>query len=214
MEYPVDETLTVHQAEDIYKSDDWWKSVVQYHFKDQTDSIETAIYLWHHDDDQGWKKKNKYVIKTLEAWEDDQAALEAVREASSDPKANDEFPVSDFYHVASGKTVFKTDSWWKGIVRIDQKGDYETEELIIYVWQLHDGKWRRRQKYAIKDNDDWEEERTVVARLLNENVAPKPSASKDSSAEAQSATTGDEMKLGLQGSKAANHLSDDLRGGW
>lgn len=212
--FPVDETLTVLRGEDVYRTGQWWKSVVQYHFGDQRDSLETAIYLWHNDDDTGWTRKNKYVVKTLEAWEEDQEIIEALQEASTDPKADERFPVSDYYTTAAGKTVFKTDTWWKAIVRIEQKGDYETEEYNIYVWQFHDEKWRRRQKYAIKSFDDWQEERSIVSRLLNENVTSDPPHSETGSGGEPVVPAGGKKTFGLTEAKATNHLSQDLQDGW
>ena len=80
--------------------------------------------------------------------------------------AGQEFPVSDYYEVGAGETVFQSGDWWKAIVKIVQKGSYETKEAIIYLWEKTDGEWRRRQKYAIKSEEKWQEERTAVESVL------------------------------------------------
>lgn len=210
-DFPVDETLTVHRGEDIYKTESWRKSVVQYHFQNHSDSIETAIYLWHNNDGQ-WTQKNKYVVKTEDAWAEDRETIQNVRDAPAGPDTAADYPVSDYYHVDAGETVFKTDDWWKAVVRVDEKGGYETEEIIIYVWQYHDGDWRRRQKYAIKDTDDWGKEQRVVTRLLEgkeEFAEPSPTTG-------ESSQQTDARALGLEpmDAKAAGHLSMNLREGW
>ena len=42
--------------------------------------------------------------------------------------------------------------------------------MIIYLWQKDDGDWRRRQKYAIKNRDDWSTDRDAVDALLTEDA--------------------------------------------
>lgn len=206
--YPVDDKLTVQRGEDVYRSDEWWKAVLQYHFGDKTESLETAIYLWHNDEEGGWRQKNKYVVKTLEAWEEDQDLLATVRDAPTDPEADDRFPVNDFFTVGAGETVFKTEDWWKAIVRIEEKGDYETQEYNIYIWQKQDGSWRRRQKYAIKRFDDWDDERAIVSRMLTEE------ATIDNDTRTKPEESSRDGTFDLSKTKAENHLSNDLKEGW
>ena len=206
-EYPVSEYLTVYGGRDIYRTGSWWKAVVKYEFQDGSNSTETAIYLWHNDGEE-WARKNKYTIKTREAWDEDNVAIESVMEAPEDLAADDEFPVSDYYHVAAGETIFRTDEWWKAIVRIDEKGDYETEELIIYVWQHSDGQWRRRQKYAIKGRDDWEEECKVVRAVLDDETT------KSEDGRTSEKSTDGPLGVGELDIKAQKHLSADLSEDW
>lgn len=168
-EYPVHDRLTVERGTDIYRTDEWLKAVVQYHYESADDTTETAIYLWHRDDD-GWTRKNKYVVKTLEAWADDRPVidelLETVDDASPDPEVGD-LPVSDYYSVCRARTVFKSDDWWKAIVHVDGKGGYETDEVVVYLWQRGDDGWRRQQKYAIKDPGEWRRERDLVSEFVD-----------------------------------------------
>jgi hypothetical protein len=162
---PVHESLTVTAHEDIYKTDEWWKSVVRYSHRDAEDHSEVAVYLWHKDGD--WTRKNKYVVKTAEAWETDCTIIGQLFADDDIYSSETDFPTSDYYNVASGKTVFKEDDWWKAIVRIDQKGDYETEEVVVYLWQKQDGDWRRRQKYTLKSAEKWQEEATAIESVLD-----------------------------------------------
>jgi len=166
--YPVHESLSVQQGKDIYRTEEWHKAVVQYQFESDRDTLETAVYLWHNHED-GWKRKNKYVIKSTEAWEDDRPVInwmfDTLEESPAGPNVR-KLPVSDYFSVRHAQTIFKSDEWWKAIVHVDQKGDYETNEIIIYLWQMSDGEWRRRQKYAIKSEDDWQKERNIISEFL------------------------------------------------
>lgn len=162
---PVHDALVVTNAETIYKTGEWWKGVVTYHYE-RSESEETAIYLWHKEDD-GWTRKNKYVIKTVDAWETDRQIIETLLSEEQLDDVSDEFPVSDYYTAGGGVTVFQSDEWWKAILNIVQKGSYETDEVMVYLWQDRDGAWKRRQKYTIKSQDDWEEERAVIESVLD-----------------------------------------------
>lgn len=166
--YPVHSSIDVHAGETIYRNGDWWKAAV-IHSYDSGDP-EIAIYLWYRYDD-GWTRKNKYHVKTEEAWTSDkQLAEEYLSGGGKQVDAQDDLPVSDYYHLDRGESIFQADDWWKAIVTIDQKGSYETQETIIYLWQQVDGDWRRRQKYVIKDVDDWQEDLTTVSALLDGDV--------------------------------------------
>jgi hypothetical protein len=164
--YPVHPDVTVHSGETIYRTDDWWKAAVTHSYGDS--DPELAIYLWHRDDD--WSRKNKYHVKTAEAWHEDKDRIEQYLEENGQPVDDQSaFPVSDYYNLSEAETVFQTDDWWKAIVSIDQKGSYDTHEVIIYLWQQVDGDWRRRQKYAIKNLDDWSDDRDAVDALLDDD---------------------------------------------
>lgn len=158
-EVPVHDSLQVTASTELYRTDEWWKAVVTYRFEN-SDTDETAMYLWHKDD--GWKRKNKYVIKTVEAWEIDRKIIDKCLQTDPSSETTTEFPVSDYYTVATGEAVFQDEGWWKAIVNVVKKGSYETDEVMVYVWQQVDGDWRRRQKYTIKSVDDWEEEREII----------------------------------------------------
>lgn len=186
--YPVHPDVTVHSGETIYRTDDWWKAAVTHSYGDS--DPELAIYLWHRDDD--WSRKNKYHVKTAEAWHEDKDRIEQYLEENGQPVDDQSvFPVSDYYNLSQAETVFETDGWWKAIVSIDQKGSYDTHEVIIYLWQQVDEDWRRRQKYAIKNLDDWSDDRNTVDSLLDSDqttttveVTPRDEAKATTSSDA------------------------------
>jgi len=168
---PVHKSLNVVGIETLYKNE-WWKAAVKYQFEGSPDSSEVAMYLWH--DEGGWTRKNKYVIKTREAWEADKEMISRFLSIDSSHREDgfgDEYPVSDYYGVVDGDTVFKSDSWWKAVLKIGEKGDYETEEVMVYLWQKRDEGWKRRQKYTIKRESDWKDEVDAVETLLTTDTS-------------------------------------------
>lgn len=164
-ELPVHDSLHVLDYENIYKREGWWKSVVRYQYDPSSDHEEVAVYLWNEDGE--WKRKNKFVIKTPEAWHTDRTIVDQFFNDTPATESRTEFPTSDYYTVEAGETVFQSDEWWKAIVKIEQKGSYETEEVMVYLWQQSDGDWRRRQKYTIKSQSKWEEEVAVIESVLD-----------------------------------------------
>lgn len=169
---PVHDSLYVLDSKDIYRNEEWWKAVVRYTFDKGDDYDEAAVYLWHKDDD--WTRKNKYVIKTTEAWETDKVIINQLFSSPSPEAVGDNFPVSDYYEIAAGETIFQSDGWWKAILRISQKGSYETEEVMVYLWQEVDGDWRRKQKYTIKSEERWTEEVMIIETVLDFDATSEP----------------------------------------
>jgi len=162
-ETPVHSSVQVQAREDIYRNNEWWKSAVRYRFED-SDATEVAVYLWH-DDGDGWTRKNKYVVKTAEAWAEDRERIERFLSGEF-PEPDETFPTSDYYTLTGGETVFHNEEWWKAIVNVGMKGDYEADEVMIYLWQKREGDWRRRQKSTIKSENAWAELSTAVDAVL------------------------------------------------
>lgn len=200
---PVHNSLQVNQVTNLYQTDKWWKAVVTYEFKDGSDTDETAVYLWHKDDD--WTRKNKYVVKTPEAWQTDREIINQYIKDDPPSDVNTTFPVSDYYTVAVGETVFQNDDWWKAIVNVVEKGSYETDEVMVYLWQKQDEEWRRRQKYAIKSLSDWKEESEAIDEHFSHDEVT------DMSQEADSVGDSVSTDLSALGDELDAHLSEEFR---
>ncbi|WP_436926048.1 hypothetical protein [Halosimplex amylolyticum] len=198
---PVHDSLHVTEAVSLYQNDEWWKAVVTYQFEGDSDTDETAMYLWH-DDGDGWTRKNKYVIKTPDAWAVDRELIDDYIRSDAPTTETTAFPVSDYYTVGAGETVFQSDSWWKAIVNITGKGSWETNEVMVYLWQEQDGEWRRRQKYTIKRVSDWEEECEVIDDLMltdHETSGTGSSVQPDGDVAADIEALRDELETHLSG---------------
>jgi len=207
-EYPVSDSLRVVDGQTIYRTDDWWKAFVSYQYEDRqdSDSIDRAVYLWHNDDGE-WKRKQKYLVRSRETWIADREYIEEFLSADSDDPVNYDFdesslPVSDYFTVGDAATVFKTEDWWKTVVRIDAKGDWSTREVVVYVWQADGEEWRRRQKYAIKSKSDWEEEAEIISNHLRKETGPKNS---------QSSFDPDEAKEDIQKKLQRKHIGEAFK---
>jgi hypothetical protein len=74
-----------------------------------------------------------------------------------------QFPVHDELDVQNGETIFKSDDWWKAIVLYE---GYRGMEGAIYLWQANDGDWNRSQKYVIRSEDDWEQDKEAIERFI------------------------------------------------
>lgn len=206
-EYPVSDALRVVDGETIYSTDEWWKAFVSYQYEDSqdSDSVDRAVYLWHSDDGE-WKRKQKYLVRSRDTWITDREYIEEFLSADSGDPANYDFdesslPVSDYLTVGDAATVFKTEDWWKAVVRIDGKGDWTTREVVLYVWQANEGEWRRRQKYAIKSQSDWEEEAEIISKRLEEGSTPE---------EPESYFDPDEAKEAIQKKIQRKHLGEEF----
>lgn len=216
--FPVHESLDVLDGETIYRTDEWHKAVVLYRYSiTESDSPELAIYLWHKEDGK-WKRKQKYVARTSDAWEEDRGVIERFLPALNDESVpnevdspDDTLPVSEYYHVAAAETVFKTDEWWKAVVVIDAKGDYETSEVILYLWQQTDNGWKCRQKYPIKRISDWEDDLSGITKFIEEVDSDSPENESDLPISEDSSSQNDDRKT-LKKALENRHLSRQLTG--
>jgi len=217
--YPVDENITVLAGRDIYKSSEWWKAAVYYEYPKKEGDPEVGIYLWHLDDEtDDWNRKNKYTVKTVEAWEKDRPIIDSllVRDTPETGRKEQptDVPVSDYYTVGEAYTIFRSEDWWKAIVRITAKGNYNTEEVIVYLWQNTEYGWQRRQKYAIKDNDDWETECGCIESLFQVDASSMSKGDKDNSQEMPPSGSTESISDSLDALNEKlkeEHLSAELR---
>ena len=75
----------------------------------------------------------------------------------------DEFPVHDDLDVIEGRTIFKSDGWWKAAVLYD---GYRGHDIAIYLWKEESSRWKRKQKYVVHSKDDWNDDRKAIEDLL------------------------------------------------
>lgn len=75
------------------------------------------------------------------------------------------FPVHEDLDVQDGKTIYKSDDWWKAVVLYE---GFRGPEIGVYLWQDRDDDWRRKQKYVIKSKDDWEQDKEVIEKFVTE----------------------------------------------
>lgn len=78
-----------------------------------------------------------------------------------------EYPVHEDLDVQDGKTIFKSDDWWKAIVLYEGEG-YRGLEIAVYLWQDNDGDWGRSQKYVIRAEEGWEQDKQAIEEFVSE----------------------------------------------
>jgi hypothetical protein len=84
-------------------------------------------------------------------------------------KLNEEkLPISEFYKVIDHVTIFKSNTWWEAIVVFEA---YGKPSLGLYLWQKRNGTWKRKNKFAVRNLDEWNKLKNAVDQL-----APKLAA--------------------------------------
>lgn len=72
-DYPVHSQLDVLDGKTISKNEEWWKAAILY----ERYGRKIGVYLWHKEDGD-WKRKQKYVVRSLDDWTKDRAAIEGL----------------------------------------------------------------------------------------------------------------------------------------
>ena len=71
-EFPVHESIDTQDGQTVFKSQKWWKAVVLY---EGYRGPEIGVYLWQNRDGE-WRRQQKYVIRSLDDWEQDKEIIE------------------------------------------------------------------------------------------------------------------------------------------
>ena len=62
-------------------------------------------------------------------------------------------PIVPPLKVLTQKTVNKRFGWWSAVVLLES---YGRKQVCLYLWQKkEDGGWKRKQKFAIHNQEDW-----------------------------------------------------------
>ena len=65
--------------------------------------------------------------------------------------------------VLEQKTLFKSEKWWKAVVRGVLKG---RKFIAVYLWQKRNDEWKQKQKLKLNRKGDWLELQPVVADMI------------------------------------------------
>jgi aminopeptidase len=80
-----------------------------------------------------------------------------------EPVEEEKLPINGFYKVVDFATIFKTDLWWEAAVVFEV---YGKRQFGLYLWQKRGGKWKRKNKFAFRNLDEWGKIKTAVDQLL------------------------------------------------
>ena len=75
---------------------------------------------------------------------------------------SEKLPISDFYKVVDHVTIFKSQKWWEAIVVIES---YGRRSIAMYMWQLRDGKWKRKHKFQLRNLQEWNKVKNAVDKF-------------------------------------------------
>ncbi|MBL7158585.1 MAG: hypothetical protein ISS91_03660 [Candidatus Omnitrophica bacterium] len=80
-------------------------------------------------------------------------------------RETEKVPIIDPLKVIEYKTINKRFGWWSSVVLLES---YGRKQVCFYLWQKRDDKWKRKQKFAIHSQEDWELITNAVEKMIGE----------------------------------------------
>lgn len=77
--------------------------------------------------------------------------------------SEEKFPISEKLKVIEGTTLYKTDKWWSAVLHVESFG---RKQIAMYLWNKRGDAWKRRQKFVVKNKDEWTKIKEAVERYL------------------------------------------------
>lgn len=81
----------------------------------------------------------------------------------ADVQVEEKLPISSVYKVVDYVTLFKTELWWEAVVVFET---YGKRQIGMYLWQKRKGVWKRKNKFSVRNSDDWSRLRSTVDKLI------------------------------------------------
>jgi len=72
-------------------------------------------------------------------------------------------PVSEVLKVIESATVYKSEKWWSAVVLMESFG---RKQVAVYVWNKKNDEWKRRQKFVVSNQKQWEQVKSIVEKFL------------------------------------------------
>jgi hypothetical protein len=82
---------------------------------------------------------------------------------SAAPVPEEALPISSFYKVLDYVTIYKTDVWWEAVVVFEA---YGRRQVGMYLWQKRGDTWKRKNKFGIRNLDEWGKIKNAVEHLF------------------------------------------------
>jgi hypothetical protein len=76
----------------------------------------------------------------------------------------EKLPVSETMKVVEAITIFKSDKWWAAVALVESFG---RKQLAVYLWNKKDERWKRRQKFVIRNKAQWLQYKEAIEKLLS-----------------------------------------------
>jgi len=68
-------------------------------------------------------------------------------------RETEKVPIIAPLKVINYKTINKRFGWWSAVVLLES---YGRKQVCVYLWQKRGDVWKRKQKFAIHSQEDWE----------------------------------------------------------
>jgi len=68
-------------------------------------------------------------------------------------RETEKVPIIAPLKVIRYKTINKRFGWWSAVVLLES---YGRKQVCCYLWQKRADTWKRKQKFAIHSQEDWE----------------------------------------------------------
>ena len=76
----------------------------------------------------------------------------------------EQVPIVPPLKVIEHKTINKRFGWWSAVVLLES---YGRKQVCFYLWQKKpEGGWKRKQKFAIHNQQDWSLIQDAVATMI------------------------------------------------
>jgi len=77
--------------------------------------------------------------------------------------SEEKLPVHETVKVIDYKTIYKTNKWWCAVILANMFGH---NKILIYQWRMKNGVWKRKQKFGINYDKDWQAIKNAVEEFL------------------------------------------------
>ena len=80
-------------------------------------------------------------------------------------RETEKVPIIPPLKVIRYKTINKRFGWWSAVVLLES---YGRKQVCVYLWQKRGEAWKRKQKFAIHSQEDWELITDAVEGMIEE----------------------------------------------
>jgi len=77
--------------------------------------------------------------------------------------SEENLPISEKLTIIKGVTLYKTEKWWSAIALVDSFG---RKQIAMYLWLNKEGKWKRQQKFVVRNKAEWSQVKETIEKLL------------------------------------------------
>ena len=77
----------------------------------------------------------------------------------------EKLPIAPPLSVMRYKTINKRFGWWSVVALIESWG---RKQVCFYLWQKRGDAWRRKQKFAIHSQEDWQIIQESIGDMITE----------------------------------------------